>query len=97
MFEIALALLTWDWEEQEVRDAIIKIAFDLSQSRPDAKANITAQSSDRLIRFYTFNDKKGLNQLSAIEFRFRAKIAQVLSRAQAHQAFHSLISFSHCS
>jgi hypothetical protein len=98
VFEIAFAFLAGDWEQQEVRHTIFQITFNLLQGRRKAEAYVATQAGDWFIGGQAFNDKKGLNQLRAIELSFRAQIAQVLGRAQAHQTFHhSLISFSHCS
>src|SRR5258707_1950233 len=88
----ALLLFGRDRKQQELRDAIREISFDLLQSRGSVVTNGAAQSGDWFVALDPFHYKKRLNQLRASEFGFGVQIAQVLRSWQTHQTFHSDIS-----
>src|SRR5712664_1629135 len=93
----ALLLFSRHRKKQKLSDAVREILFDLLQSRGSVMTNCAAQPGDWLLRLDPFHHKKRLNQLRAIEFGFRAQIAQVLRSPQTHQTFHWDISSSHVS
>src|SRR6185437_17107202 len=95
VIKVAFTFLDWNRKEQKVGHTVFQIAFDLSQRRRDAEPDISAQAGDWLVFLQTLDDKKWLDELRAIEFRFRAQVAQLLRCAHAHQAFHKVISVSH--
>src|SRR5712671_3562053 len=97
MSEFIVLLLSGDWKQQKLCDAIREISFDLLQRRSDIVANVPAQSGDRLFLPESFNHEEWLDQLSAIELSLGTQITQVLRTSEAHQSLHYKdISFSHC-
>src|SRR6185369_3652726 len=86
--ETALLFLRRDGKKQKVQNAVLKIFFNLAQDRRAVMANVAAQTRYRFFLAQPFNDKKGLYQLSSIEFSLCAKIAQMRRASQTHQTLH---------
>src|SRR5438067_13408804 len=97
MREAAFFLFRGHRKQKEMRYAGRQVLLDHFQSRRNVVTHVAAECGDRLLVWQAFDDEEWLNQLRAIEFSFRAQVAQVLRRAQAHQTLHWDISSSHCS
>src|SRR5438105_14054295 len=97
MREAAFFLLSRHRKQKEVRNTGSQVLLDHLQSRRNVVAHVAAQSGNRLFLRKAFDHEEWLNQLRAIEFSFRAQVAQVWRRTQAHQTLHWDISSSHCS
>src|SRR5437660_1326215 len=97
MSEAAFLLLNGHGKQKEVSNTGSQVLLDHLQSRRNVVTHVATQPGNRLFLLQSFDHEEWLNQLRAIEFSFRAQVAQVWRRTQAHQTLHERVSFTNVS